>query len=453
MKVSIQIFITISGYILYALYYYLVAPQSSYAELGIQSIIVLALTFFFLVGVNRYRIFSYPVIFSLLVWLFHFGNFPPYVFGAEKAITVNDFRHYTFESPHAAFNVCILFYIVLNIGLIVKKPKEIVKISEKNKIYFNKNFIRIVKVFFAICLVPYMIYTIRMFTLSGYSAIRKQNMAGALSYIALVLYSCAIILFCDAVMKHKIWMILFLYVCFAIQIFVGQRLDSVCLEVTFLIIHLDHRKINVKSIILLGIFVFFGIYILDVVARYRHDLSLLFSKMFALSTVQSFFQNNPIFIFMGNFGGTVTTVIGAVRNFTLDNYLFGITYVAALARIFPAIHRFLPSIWETYIYAFDESDMHSLGGSIIGEAYANFGYFGFIPILILGFIIAKLYAYEMKTKRKDILFYCWIFIVYFQLMGVIRGYIRNIVFLSAWTFLIFYVFKVRKISIYEMRQS
>ena len=298
-----------------------------------------------------------------------------------------------------------------------------------------------------------MIYTIRMFTLSGYSDIRKQNMAGALSYIALVLYSCAIILFCDAVMKHKIWMILFLYVCFAIQIFVGQRLDSVCLEVTFLIIHLDHRKINVKSIILLGIFGFFGIYILDVVARYRHDLSLLFSKMFALSTVQSFFQNNPIFIFMGNFGGTVTTVIGAVRNFTLDNYLFGITYVAALARIFPAIHRFLPSIWETYIYAFDESDMHSLGGSIIGEAYANFGYFGFIPILILGFIIAKLYAYEMKTKRKDILFYCWIFIVYFQLMGVIRGYIRNIVFLSAWTFLIFYVFKVRKISIYEMRQS
>lgn len=453
MKVNKQVFATVLGYTLYALYYYFIASQSSYVELGIQSIIILVLTFFFLVVVNRYKLFSFPVVFSLLVWLFHFGNFPPYAFGVEEAITVNDFRHYTFESPHAAFNVCVLFYIVLNIGVIIKKPKEIVEISEKNEMNFSKKFIQIVGAVFSVCLVPYMIYTIRMFTLSGYTAIREQNMAGALSYIALILYSCAIILFFDSVKRHRLWLILLLYVCFAIQIFVGQRLDSVCLEVTFLLIHLDNKEINVKSIILLSIVGFFGIYLLDVVARYRHDLSLLFSKMFDISTIEIFFQNNPIFTFMGNFGGTVTTVIGAVRNYTLDNYLFGITYVAAIIRLFPTVHRILPSTWETYIYAFDESDMHSLGGSVIGEAYANFGYFGFIPILILGFWIGKLYVYELKTKKKDIIYYCWIFIVYFQLMGIIRGYIRNVVFLSVWTFLIFSTLKKRNFSIYEMRQS
>jgi len=108
------------------------ANKSSNEMLGLQAMIVLAITMFFLIKCAHFKLLSFPVIFSVLVWIFHFGFFPVYYFGAQNTIFVDDLLKYSYEYILEAFNVCLLFYCFLNIGL-VAGYKEVAPIDKETK--------------------------------------------------------------------------------------------------------------------------------------------------------------------------------------------------------------------------------------------------------------------------------------------------------------------------------
>jgi len=129
-------------------------------------------------------------------------------------------------------------------------------------------------------------------------------------------------------------------------------------------------------------------------------MDLMLQMLKDTSNLDNFIKSNPLFLLLGDFGGTITPVMAAVKNLSLDNYLFGISYFFAFIRVIPSIHRLFPESFSTFVYLFPKAEQRSLGGSLIGEAYANFGMLGFLVMLLMGIVISKLYSYELKGKMS-----------------------------------------------------
>lgn len=407
--------------------------DNSYKYFGAYSLIVLFFSLYVLRKIKKYDWISFPIIFMVLVWIFHFSFFVLYFFGKESVIAINDLLRYDSNVVIKSFYVGIFFYLCLLAGLCVSK------FGVKSKIYLvecklTNKFVNNMRVIFVITLIPYLIYSVRALFMRGYGAVRASIMTGALSYVSLICYSTAIIIFFWDVKNNKTIRCLFLMAVFAIQIFSGQRFDSVCIEIVFFIILLSHKKVELKRIVILVVLGLISIYFLNIIGTYRFDFNLMKEKMFAEESFQTFWEMNPLFMLFSDFGGTIASLLSAVKNFNLSNYFFGITYIVAAFYIFPMASRFFPEEYLNFVNAFPLYEKRSLGGSVLGEAYVNFGIFGGIVLFLLGIFISRLYSRQKNTKNE--FYYCWSFICFLQILNLVRGYVKNAVFLSFWMFIV-----------------
>lgn len=407
--------------------------DNSYKYLGVYSLIVLFFSLHILRKIKKYDWFSFPIIFMVLVWIFHFSFFALYFFGKESVIAINDLLRYDSTVVIKSFYIGIFFYLCLLAGLCISN------FGVKSKIYLvecklTNEFVNNIRVIFVITLIPYLIYSVQSLFMRGYGTVRASIMTGALSYVSLICYSTAIIIFFWDVKNNKTIRCLFLMAVFAIQIFSGQRFDSVCIEIVFFMILLSHKKVGPKRLVILVILGLISIYFLNIIGTYRFDFNLMKEKMFAKESFQTFLETNPVFMLFSDFGGTVASLLSAVKNFNLSNYFFGITYIVAAFYIFPMASRFFPEKYLNFVNAFPLIEKRSLGGSVIGEAYVNFGIFGGIVLFLLGIFISRLYSRQKKTTNE--FYYCWSFICFLQVLNIVRGYIKNVVFLSFWMFVV-----------------
>ena len=419
--------------------YFFLYMQKDYSSLGACSLVILAMSIFVLVLGRGYRFLSFPVVFSVLVWVFHFGFFPLYLFGVEKIILFNDLRYYSIQEVEKAFAMAVLFYTALVFG-ITRKTKVKLKTTtsmEKIKFDISRAFEKKTWIIFFVCAVPYLYYAYRSVTLGGYSAVRQNIMSGPLSYISLLLYACAVILFQSSLNRKNRIAIIFLYSFFTVQIFSGQRFDAMCIELAFVLMHISGKKIIAKTAIIAVVVGTIGLYVLTIIGMYRLNFQSMFSELFSTENFNYFWKNNPLYTILADYGGTFASLLGAVRNFNFSTYLLGMNYVVALFHIFPYASHLFPAEYVTYINGFYASNIHSLGGSLFGEAYANFGLIGFMPCLLLGILISKLYAMENDENNQNMLLKCWYFIVYIQMFNLVRGYFKNVIFLSFWSYLFF----------------
>ena len=426
---------------LFYIIYFFLYMNKDYSSLGSCSLVILAMSIIVLVIGRGYRFLSFPVIFSVLVWVFHFGFFPLYLFGAEKIILFNDLRYYSIQEVEKAFAMAVIFYAALVFGISHKSRIKLKTTASLEKIdyHFSRSFENNTWVIFFVCAVPYLYYAWKSITLGGYSAVRQNIMSGPLSYISLLLYACAVILFqCSLQRKNKPALV-FLYAFFTVQIFSGQRFDAMCIELAFVLMHFGGKKLKIKTIVIALIAVLIGLYVLTMIGLYRLDFQSMFSELTSVENFYYYWTNNPIYTILADYGGTFASLLGSVRNYDASTFLLGTSYIVAIFHIFPFASHFFPAKYVTFINGFYASNTHSLGGSLFGEAYANFGVFGFIPCMILGVIISKLYTMERNESNQNMLLKCWFFIVYIQMFNLVRGYFKNVIFLSFWAYIVFMI--------------
>ncbi len=434
---SIWYYLGVASALIYLVYFFSF-EEKEFANLGMCSLVVLFLSVIILVVGRGYRFVSFPVLFSVLAWVFHFGFFPLYLFGSDDIILFNDLFFYTTHEIEETFIVCVIFYVSLVLGMTYKPKLKLQNTFylERIKYEFSPSFNRNAWIFFAVCAVPYLYYAFMSISLGGYLAVRQNIMSGPLSYISLLLYSCAILLFQRALDKKSKITLLFLSLFFTVQIFSGQRFDAMCIEFAFILMFFRGKKFKVKTLVVSVVVAFVGLYILTIIGMYRLDFESMFSEFTNVDNLTLFWNNNPIYVFLADYGGTVASMLGSVRNYNFSNYLFGMSYVVALFHIFPFASYVFPAKYVNFINGFYASKTHALGGSFFGEAYANFGTFGIIPCFVLGIIISKLYAMENNILNKNVLLRCWTFIVYIQMFNLVRGYFKNTIFLSFWAFIV-----------------
>ena len=100
------------------------------------------------------------------------------------------------------------------------------------------------------------------------------------------------------------------------------------------------------------------------------------------------------------------------NNYTEEiDYLYGASYLSSITMIVPGLNRIVPSNILIYTYSIPAVDQHHLGGSFIGEAYANFGIFGFFPVVLLGNIVKEID--KIRIDENNELYACWIYMLEF----------------------------------------
>ena len=303
-----------------------------------------------------------------------------------------------------AIFLSILSFISLFIGASLSKQK-IVDIRDKNKFSDDHLLKHVAWVLFIISF-PASIYNfIRDISLAlqgGYRLVYstdKNLIEVIISVLSNYLYL-SIILLLLIYKKKRIFIISVIY--YALQIFIGNRGIPIIKVIVLLFIYNKYiEKFNKKQIFLNLIGGYIAFILFDMIARMR---SLPLSYM--IENIGSIFlnsiQNSPVLNILNEVGTAfIPTVAGLKVAETYEKYYFGMTYIYTILNAIPLLR--LPENFTilgdpaNYIASFFGI---SFGGSIIGEAYINFGFFTPIFIGIMGFLINNVSNILNTTNNK-----------------------------------------------------
>ena len=112
-------------------------------------------------------------------------------------------------------------------------------------------------------------------------------------------------------------------------------------------------------------------------------------------------KEQPVFDFVGDMGATQFTV-GLVQRRIDGGYMqfnYGKEYIASWISVLPNLGGEIKEIVDKQNYVI-ELNYPTLGGSIIGEQYYNFGMFGCLVGVLVGILIEKMNRYLVFCLEK-----------------------------------------------------
>ncbi|WP_077275190.1 O-antigen polysaccharide polymerase Wzy [Vagococcus penaei] len=355
----------------------------------------------FLFKIFHINYMSLSFLFVVLIFLFHFGQVISFVLtnGDAQVMKENFFFILDFNILTKAY---LFSYISMNLivfGILLGS----VFLNEKIKENFRKkdNFLILKKVSLAFIILGlpvqvYIDYTKYKSAVTGnYLDVFNNQVNGYVSELGLLFFAgtAGLILYYSCYNKRKSSFILISVVLYLIlSMASGGRGKQVIYILLYMYIYNNSiRKINWKNIVLyslLGI-IFFNF--LVSIASFRLETTKNIS-LFIQIYMQSFKQN-PIIGLVNEMGGTIQTVYQAISQIDDSSKMgWGSTYINSVFSVFPNKGLFMESMIESLHYV-KQLKGAALGGSIIGEVYYNFRYFGLFICPIIGFFIQYVSTY------------------------------------------------------------
>lgn len=173
-----------------------------------------------------------------------------------------------------------------------------------------------------------------------------------------------------------------------LAIFTGGRTESLVPLLVLIVYYFQYRdntKTSWMSKLLLSFLLLIMIVLLVTVAQLR------IGNTFNDFSLKSIYES-----FVGELGFNFTTILFVIVGTQLIGFKYGLTYLNDLVTLIPGaidptgiilkLQSLSGATWLQNTYGYQLG--FGLGFSIIGEAYFNFGYYGVIAILILGFLVA-----------------------------------------------------------------
>lgn len=397
-----------------------------YMAISILSIIILICSIQ-LIHNTGYHYTSYPILFLIISYLFHMGNITCTMFflkgdlgelfwGIEKQTCVSACR----------FVLISMFFLVLGI---LYRPKYKIKYVKKNEISIsNQNIFFIGVIFLCVGVIPKLTVDINKLVVGitrGYLAIYDIELSGKAGLGTLV-YSGII---CIIIAKRKniflCRVIIILTSAYeGVMMFSGGRYMSLSMIITMCFVYINYiEKINWKKLMQYSVCVILGLAFINTVRELR-SMGIVLSMF-----VEEYFtqlQNNPIINEMLELGGTLRTVVLSVESFPMyADFAYGSTYwkfflyvISGAKEIFSIDMRDM-----TFIFRFPYQYQMALGGSYLGEAYYNFGWFGVFFSYIVGILVGRIGKRLENTEQLNKNIFCFPIILYS--FSYIRGYVAS----------------------------
>ena len=149
-----------------------------------------------------------------------------------------------------------------------------------------------------------------------------------------------------------------------------------------------------------------------------------------------------VYSFLREFGSTMISLVYAVDYIpSYMPYAYGLTYVAGLLTVSPAI----PDAWAealtpffSFVRAFPVEVQGSLGGSFLGELYYNFGWFGAAFASLVGVLLG--YADREMHPKKSPYVITVILVLLPVLLLWVRDFYCSLLFQTFWFSVALFVF-------------
>lgn len=349
----------------------------------------------------RKELVSVSLLFFLFSYLVHMGQYILNVLNIDVTPTLNLFTKLSEESLLVAGKFNLYGHTCLTFGILLFSTcfqNYTVKFSNKQNcstegIYLNKKVMRLIAFLFIVVGLFFSVITtvdlIRLMLQGGYYntfAYQAENngirtMLGHIWELGVI-----ILMSLEKENKRKCRALLITSgIYLLITMFSGGRMMGLMNIAMLLFFYFKFVEKPKKFGWMLWSFI--GYFALEFVVSIGLNRTSGFQDMESTATSALTLLGN----ILGEFGGTNYTVALALEHFPTDvPFGYGLTYLLSWIYILP---NFGYNSWDimsrtTYVDYLKGYTTSGLGGSYIGEAYYNFGYFGLIFLIIFGCFLA-----------------------------------------------------------------
>lgn len=416
---------------------------------SVIAIISLIQLFVILISMNRYGIehVSISTIFIVISYIFHFGELILYLLGLDDNIVWDVYKKsLSVESFNKSciFSMFVITFVALGIMVAYSSKCRNKDIKNTDNHISDAAVLRRVFMiglfFIVISIIPSVIqnYINISIVLNGGTYHDTYDYNDVLGPFVLLTYFLPVGIFMILIGKQKNYRfnkIFFTIVCIygLISMLSGNRSLQLMLIITSSYIYFKIVKKPKKTTIAMGIIIgYLGMAVLNGIMQIR-DFGLTIEKLF--NVIITSIWENPILATIGEFGGTLLSVSLAIYHYPQNvPFKLGLTYIISWISIYPNTGNLLGDFPDEYVYIYDfPNNSYTLGGSYIGELYANFGWMGIVGAIGVGIFIGSVcnnVVYGIEDKK-------WFkvaeqFILFYYLIFWVRNYFYAFIFTYFW---------------------
>lgn len=400
---------------------------------------------------SGYRLFSFAYIFIVCSYLFHFGRvLNNVVFPNGKHIDSDYLAFYSYDITENSLIFCLVIIELVVTGLLLFQKDEQ---TYTHQTFLSSNIsvahFKIAAWIITVIAVPlkYKQVTsqIALLRITGdYGqalGTNSGNYSGVYSQFAnFVILGFAMLLLAYSYDRLKASIIFAGEAMFLVWMMLsgGKIYTVVSLIILLYIYHNKIHKISWKNFLLVIIVALVFMQLLGAITAARSkgafDTSNIFQYMFSP-------QNNTIYRFLDEFGGTILTVIKAVDEIPQRiDFHFGLSYIQSFALIGLNINDSLTKIQLQIEYPRLFFRQYALGGTYIGELYYNFGYFSYMLAPLVGAFVGRISsAAEDCIERDDYIRFSYYIMPIYALLTWVRGYFSGFTRGTVWGAILIFV--------------
>ncbi|PKM55156.1 MAG: hypothetical protein CVV00_05145 [Firmicutes bacterium HGW-Firmicutes-5] len=403
-----DVFIGLGNYfVLFGLiiFSYLTYNSSSYYNIWAEFISILSILLLIyqiiILRMRQYRIISFQFVFTILSFVFLFGQIWLIGFGREEAIFWGVIFRYSDELLYRASLFSLCYSQAILIGFLFKSKMKIKKKSFLSKISKDKmsKYMYSAGVVLLIISIPFRLYMdiyslliVRM--LGGYQGIATP--VGPMKDIAILTIPSIILLLASQYKSKRtntiIAVVTIFYLIFFMMITGDRRYYVTALiSIVFVFIELYTPKLRFRTIIKYGIAGSLGLNFLSLLRQTRRYsisigefISAYFTELIAM---------NPIVETLSEFGLTFMTVVFAQKLVpNIIPYQLGFSFYGAIPSLLPIgwlVGDFFKDV--SVARALNTAEGYPMGSSLPAELYANFGWFGILGAIFFGIVLSRIF--------------------------------------------------------------
>lgn len=396
-----------------------------------EYIITIVGNFFFLYNRKR-TIRSFPLVYYGLISLFHISqvyfayigyNSQYCIFSVLQLDSCKKGLTYAFVCIHVAY---VFYYLFCG------NENEKAEIKENNERLLIKTDEVLVKLFFYVFYILKFIIRIYLFYIGrtkGYIAL--LNTMNVVTSTIVVVSDVFSIVFLKEVCNQKtrkVWLSIII-ITEVVFMFSGSRIQGITyILLLFLLVDYSDQNKNkerisnkIKLVVLVAFFVVF--------------LPLISGSRFSKGNFFKFIGSGNLFqSIVEEFGMTILNTVVAIQNMNQINFLHGMSYYSGFVYVFPNIGDVFNEIENAIYYTNQLKPFYNYayGGSNIGEAFVNFGYWGIMVFPFVGIAIAKIDELLRRIVKSSISCQLFLIMLVYQFILWTRSYFYQMIRLPIW---------------------
>lgn len=394
------------------------------------SVITLILFLFHCIQIRNFRLqyYDFRVWFILLLYLFMFGRILLHSIELENYIFWNLMDRFPDELLYETSLYIICFIQSIFIGIIFfnnsKKSKGLNKLLQgKSEKEINK-LVLYTGIILSLFAFPFRLYI----DLKNIIGAKSSGSYTQLSHVGLMddfayLFIPGIIGIISgskrkSIFANIIFITVILYFILT-MLLTGDRRYPVTGIIALVLSYMTKNNIKIKIFKLLSI-IFSSIIFLNILTIIRKiRLGNLDSIISIISTYgNDLFSLDVVYETLSEFGLSFFSVVQVIQNVPeVINYLYGLTFVGSILSLLPI--GFLLGDFFKQISISNVVNQYHTGASLIGDMYANFGWFGILGGFLVGIILSKLFYFGENIGRS------YYILRYYSLFYILINLVRS----------------------------